>query len=1360
MKPLLLALLCFFCMVMQVSARPYNFMLSDKNLSSSLVNSIYQDRDGMIWISTENGLNRFDGTKVSIYKHEADNEHSLAHNYVRYMFEDADGNFFVGNYMGLQLYRRETDDFSALGTFADGSPLGASPSYITQMPSGEIYVSGNLVSQVTIRDGVPLFQTPSWEGFPTQMTGELKLDKEGGLWCQKMNDGVYCVHPDGKTERFADKAPFDQSMSIMRDTEGDIYIQTTSNDLYKLNSENRSWKKVNASRISSANLKCIFRYDATHLLIGTDGNGLKMIDETTGQVSDYTVDLPALSSKYLKVHQIMRDRDGDLWMALFLKGVARIPMRQSNFEYIGSQSSSSNLVGASSISSLLSDHNGQIWVGTDGEGLYRLQPNLTSSYHYATTTDGGSMPAIVLSLFEDSEGTIWVGSYDEGCGRIDSRTSNFASCGSLFHRKGIMASRIYGFAEDALHRVWVASLGHGLFCYDLKSKRVIEELSFLDGVNLWETCLLLTTDNHLLIGTYDGLYEIDLNQEKLAPRHVFDRSIIFSLYEDASHRLWAGSSTGLISFDLSTDKQTLYTLNDGLAGNTAYSIIGDASNTLWIGTNHGISHFLPDTHTFNNYADADGLQGNEFSKNVCCVDLKQRLWFGGAYGITYFAPEDVHDNIAQLHVRITGFYLNNQPVRANSLSGGKRVVEGAIHNAREFQLAHANNSFSIELSSVEFSDPDLLRFQYSMNGSDWTSLPQGSHLVSFSELQPGKFVFRYKVTDGQNESLPEEVTIVIRPDWWESPLAKLCYVLLALLIIVLMAYQARRQYNVHQTMLMQKHAHEIDEAKLRFFTNITHEIRTPMTLIMSPLRKLLDTDKDPSRQKDYLTMHRNARMLLQLANQLLDIRKIDNKQMKLFFCETDILAQLQELCDFFNPIAENKRIAFHYDHKGLENFHLWVDPGYFNKIVINLLSNAFKYTPEGGHVSLSVSQVMKEGVEYARIAVQDDGVGISPEDLEHIFERFYRTKSAHLSADGNGIGLHLTRSLVTLHHGTIHAENNAEGQGTTFAVLLPMGKEHLREEEISTEVRQESAAGERLTDDPVLEPAAVQPEETHVTARTKYRLMVVDDDDEIRSYLRNELSADFHIQECANGQEALQLIFKQKPDLVISDVMMPLIDGFTLCQRIKQNISLNHIPVILLTAKADQESNIEGLDSGADAFLSKPFYIEILRRTALNLVKSRSQLRNAFNGKQVQEDKLENIEMRTANDKLMDRIMRCLNQNLKNPDFSIDDLCSEVGISRVHLYRKLKELTNQSPRDFIRNVRLKQAERLLLRDSYSINEIAEAVGFSRANNFSAAFKEQYGYSPLQWKAMQLEKGVTAESAEESESKETEAEKPE
>ncbi len=1331
-----------FAFSMGLSARPYSFMLSDKELSSNLINTVYQDRDGIIWIATENGLNRYDGTKVTIYTHEKGNPHSLAHNYVTYIYEDSHGNFYVGTYSGIQLYRRDRDDFTEIGRFGDGSRMQYSPSHIVEYRNRRVFSTGSQICEITVKEGKLELQLPNWD-FIDGITGRVFPDSIGRVWTKHNDGNLICIQQDGTVIRSAINNQ-QTITNLLSDNHNNLYLQTTQLDLLKFDYTTEDWNKINRSKISNSTLKCIYRLDDTHILIGTDGNGIKHLDEVTGEVTDYAVDLPYLSSKHLKVHQIMCDRDGGLWLALFLKGVARIPSpkQQSSFHYMGSQSYASNLVGTSSISALLSDRHEQMWVGTDGEGIYLINKELKTSQHLHSTNDGGSIPTIIQGLYEDSEGNIWVGSYDEGCGIIHPQTFAYRDCSQLFRREGNIATRVFAFQEDHNQHIWVGSMGQGLFCYDMKTHRTIPNMCFgiSQGLNLWQTSLLLTSDNQLLIGTYDGVFVLDLNQAAPRPRQLFDRSIIFSLYEDQDHNFWAAGDAGITKFTLDSISET-FNAETGLAGNVAYSIIGDSENTLWIGTNRGLSHFWPKQGTFINYTDGDGLQGNEFSKNSCTSDSKGRLWFGGAYGINYFYPTQITTEQKVLKARISAFYLNNNPINSATLSGGEPIIEGSVYDAHHFSLLHQDNAFSIELSTVGFTEPDAVRYQYRVNNNDWTSLPQGSHQVSFGGLHPGTLRFQFKAIQNQQESETEEIHITIRPYWWESSLAQTIYLLLVFLFLGTLFYQMRLHYHARSQMMEEKHAHEIDEAKLRFFTNITHEIRTPMTLIVSPLQKLISTDFDPIRQQAYQTMKRNANMLLQLVNQLLDIRKIDNNQMRLDFQETEILSLVNNLVEFFVPTAESKHIQFEYTHEGLQSLKLWVDPNYFNKIIINLLSNAFKYTPANGKVSLSITidPLLQDGQQHVLIQVSDDGIGIAPEERELIFDRFYRASNANLSADGNGVGLHLTRSLVTLHHGTIHADENQMGKGTIFTVRLPIGNAHLSEAEkthkdaVPDTLTTESNSLMAITDEQDEEQAR------STSPRTRFKLMIVDDDTEIRSYLSNELSRDFRITECENGQQAIQEIFRDKPDIVISDIMMPQVDGLTLCQRIKSNIGLNHIPVILLTAKADQESNLAGLDSGADAYITKPFFIEILRSTALNLVRSRNKLRNTYSGNQTQEDKLETIDLPSPNDKLQERIMRSINQNLSNPDFAVDELCADVGISRVHLYRKLKELTNQSPRDFIRNIRLKQAEILLLKeDSYSVNEIAEAVGFRRPNNFSAAFKEQYGYPPLQWRAMRKE----------------------
>lgn len=1342
MKRRLIVSLLFLLLTfgVQIIARPYSLMLSDKQLSSSLINNVYQDRDGMIWVATENGLNRYDGTKVTTYCKEEGNPNSLTHNYVTFVYEDKAGNFYVGTYIGIQLYRRETDDFSEVGTFEDGASMQFSPSHVTETLDGKVYCTGSQLCEMKVVDGHIVLSDVKWNDVKG-ITGRIHTDRSGCLWTKHGDGSIMRIHPNGVEERpkINEMGTFTQ---VLSDAKSNVYLQSDKQDLYKYNQQNETWSQINRQYICSSTFKCIFRLDDYHILIGTDGSGIKMLNEATGEVSDYQIDLPNISSSHLKVHQIIKDKDGDLWLGLFLKGVSRIPMRQSTFYYLGSQSVASNLVGFSSISAICADRKGQMWVGTDGEGVFVVDDQQSSSKHIRSGNEGGQLPAIIQALYEDSEGMIWVGSYDGGCGRLNPQTLQYQDMTTLFRLGDNVATRVFAFKEDSEHRLWIATMGLGLFCYDLRARKVLPKYCFNLDINLWETTLLITTNNHLLIGTYDGVYDLDLNDAMPKPQQLFGRSIVFSLYEDEQFQLWAAGDAGLTRFSLEGDVFQVIDADKGLAGNVAYSVIGDLSRSLWIGTNRGLSCFNPSDSSFTNYIDGDGLQGNEFSKNVCCRDKEGRLWFGGANGINYFHPSQVRVLQRPLHVRLTAFYLNNKPVNASTLSGGKPIVSGPVHKAKEFTLLHEDNAFSVEISTTEFTNPWSVRYLYSINGSDWTLLPEGSHLVSFGAVRPGEYHLRFKAVQNHTESPVEEVVITIRPYWWESGWAKLGYALAALLLIAAFLYQVQRRYQAHRQMDLQKHAHEIDEAKLQFFTNITHEIRTPMTLIMSPLQKLISTDQNPARQQAYQTMQRNANMLLQLVNQLLDIRKIDNHQMRLQFRETEILGLMDGLIEFFGPIAENKRIQFEFKHLGLDRLNVWVDPGYFNKIIVNLLSNAFKYTPADGRVVLrvAVDSSRQDGKDEVLITVSDTGIGIAPEERELIFDRFYRASNAGLSADGNGVGLHLTRSLVTLHHGTIQVSENEEGKGSVFTVRLPLGNSHLSAEEMVV----------APTDEPVKDevPVSVIDPETTVKSnapRTKYHLMVVDDDTEIRSYLCRELASDFHITECENGQQALQEMFRNKPDIVISDIMMPQVDGLTLCQRIKDNIGLNHIPVILLTAKADQESNLAGLDSGADAYITKPFYIEILRSTALNLVKSRSQLRNTYNGQQSQEDKLKEIDLPSPDSKLLERIMRSVNDNLSNPDYSVDVLCNDVGISRVHLYRKLKELTNQSPRDFIRNIRLKQAERLLLKEeAYSVNEIAEAVGFSRPNNFSAAFKELYGYPPLQWKAMKKEESSAEE----------------
>ena len=807
--------------------------------------------------------------------------------------------------------------------------------------------------------------------------------------------------------------------------------------------------------------------------------------------------------------------------------------------------------------------------------------------------------------------------------------------------------------------------------------------------------------------------------------------VIYALYEDLHHNIWVGTSQGLKQLNPQTQKVRKYTISDGLPSNSISAIEGDANGNLWISTNFGISRFNPSTQTFVNFYASDGLQGNEFSKGVSFASTKGKIIFGSTSGITYFNPGEITSPNKKPEIRITDFYVHDKAVRLGMKSGRYDIVTTSVTNSDKFHLSHKDNSISIELSAMEFYSPERISYSYTFNSNTWVNLQSGVNRISFSELTPGIYHFQVKARDYNSYSEIKILTIIISPPWYVSWWAKTIYCLTAVIITIFIIVQIRQRYRARQEMLEHIHAEQLNEAKLQFFINISHEIRTPMSLIISPLQKLMATDYDTERQQSYNIIYRNAERLLRLVNQLMDIRKIDKGQMQLKFQETDIVSFIQDLHYTFAYQANTKHIKLDF-HSEVKELKAWIDPKNFDKVILNILSNAFKFTPENGNIQIRLctgndpNAAEKALSRYFEISIEDDGIGINETELERIFDRFYQIRNSQNNSNiGTGIGLHLTRSLVELHHGSITVENNQGTPGCRFIVRLPLGKEHLKPEEIdNSAVKQDSVhITTALPTTPLIETSP----KTH--SKSKYRVLIVEDDDEIRRYICQELGRDFHMQECRNGKEAFTYILKKTPDLIISDIMMPEMDGMTLCSKVKQNINTNHIPVILLTAKSREEDNLEGLSIGADAYITKPFSIEILRQSTFNLIKSRERLRNNFQGNQTQKERMQELEIESPDERLLDRIMKVINDNIANPELNVEMVAETVGISRVHLHRKLKELTNQSTRDLIRNLRLKQAATLLAKKRQSINEVAALTGFTNVAYFSTAFKELYGMTP-------------------------------
>lgn len=1336
MKNALSVLLLFLSSLLCHGQSPKLFT-ADRELSSSLINHIYQDRSGFIWIATEDGLNRYDGAKFTIYKHEPNNEHSLAHSFVRTVFQDSKGHLLIGTYLGIQMYDPATDNFTPLAKWENGDVLESNIGSIIERKNGEIWVSGNVMCRIIIGDNQLTAQRID---VPISSLGYMIEDKHQNIWTAKGEEGLYRISPDNRLSLFLSK---DNGYlnSICEDSQGNIYVGSVRKGLFRYDKKLDTF--IHLENKEKKELPICFLYSATpnEVYIGTDGLGMTIFNNKTHEITKYQFDNSYFDSSTSKIHSILKDNSGNLWLAIYQKGVIMIPARTNSFKYIGCKSMDKNIIGSSCITSFCKDYNNILWIGTDNDGIYAITEAGERIKHFSHTNQPNSVPSTVIKLYEDSEHTMWVGSFINGMGKLDKQTGLCSYQYKLVDKNNNYIQRVYDFAEDKDKRLWVATMGFGLFYYDLKTKEFSSVQSNTSRINEWIGCLHYSRDNKLYVGTYDGINCIDLNSSDYQNNRILAQHVIYSIHEDAHGIIWIGSSEGLHSWNKQTQEMTSYTTADGLPSNTIYAIEGDENDFLWISTNAGISQFQKKNKKFINYYVGDGLQGNEFYKNASFKDSKGTIWFGGMNGITYFNPQDIVNPAKKWTIRITDFFLHNKPVRKGMKSGIHNIINCPVFDADEFYLSYKDNVFSIEFATLELNAPEHINYLYSINDEKWISLPKGVNRISFSNLEPGTYNFKIKAQDNTIGSNIKEIFIYISPAWYASWWAKCIYFLLLSIIIFIIILQIKHRYRMHQEMLQHIHAEQINEAKLQFFINISHEIRTPMSLIISPLQKLIKNEESNERLKVYHVIYRNAERILNLVNQLMDIRKIDKGQMLLKFQEVNIIPFIEDLSTSFGQQANTKHIQLEV-HYSLQELNVWIDTANFDKVILNILSNAFKFTPEKGKIDITIRSGENDTEpkplnQYAEIIISDTGTGIEEEEKEHIFERFYQIRNSHHNPKGGtGIGLHLTRSLVELHHGKVYVENNENQPGCRFIIHLPLGKKHLRPEEIDNNVKDNPVF---MTAPSTITPMIESEEDKKVRVKSKYHVLIVEDDEEIRNYICSEFADRFHIMESCNGKEALELIFKKTPDLVISDIMMPEMDGFTLCKKIKQNVNLNHIPVILLTAKTREEDNLEGLNIGADAYLTKPFNIDILEKTAENLINTRHQLRKVFTGQQSQEHKVQKLEVKSPDEKLMERIMKVINDNISNPNLTIETITAEVGISRVHLHRKLKELTNQTTRDFIRNIRLKQAAQLLSEKQHTISEIAMLTGFTDPNNFSTTFKELYGMPPSQYMKEQLGK---------------------
>lgn len=1335
---MILFLSCSLC----ARARNEKFFSSEKEISSNLCNHIFQDSKGYVWIATEDGLNKFDGINFTIYRNNGVKSGEIRNNYINTLNEDTKGRLWIGTCAGLQLYNRLTDSFKDVIVRTNSEVAYPFVTSIVESFNKDVWVATSGNGIIIVRNNVTLDHLKTDTKFSQLLRDDhiekLFEDSSGRMWISTKSKGLFYFN--SRTNRLTainnGHCIINDATDMCEDYKGNIFVSTRISGLYRLGPKDKTFElvpyKQGYNSIKIVSLLSLNKKKA--LLVGSDGQGMKEFDYSTKTLVDSQPTMTMFDFSKAKIHCLLSDKDDNLWLGLFQKGVLLLSGNSCKFDYYGYKSVKHNSIGSCCILSIFVDKRGVVWVGTDNDGIYAIDGKGNQLKHFNNNpNDIRTVPPIIECIYEDSESNLWVGSFLGGMGKVDKNTGAFDRISDLYKLcPEEYSNSVSCIVEGDNKDLWIGTFGSGFFRRNLKTGAIMRYSteSKSDIPQNWITCLMKDRKGNIWIGTNTGLGCFDKSKGAFVnykrDLSLFKTLGIFSLYEDEKGYLWVGTVDGLYRYSPSRRKYVHYTVRNGLPDNTICGIQEDEHHDLWISTHHGLSKYVRDGNRFYNYNTSDGIQGAEFWYKASFKDRKGRLYFGGSNGITAFNPDDIISTRRRPIVSLANFYVSGNQISIGELLKKNEDVGMDINNVDDITLEHNENTFSLEFTTFEFANPERIYYRYRILelGNKWSITREGINIITYSELDPGSYTLQVQAVDLNEISNIKTFHIHISHPWYSSWWAFCLWGLLITGLVIYLYLSARAYIAQREELNKKKNAEQINEAKLQFFMNLSHELRTPLTLITSPLEKLLSCHD--SNYEVYKVMYRNSLRILSLVNQLLDIRKIDKGHMPMHFQKIDMVKFIDDIVSYFSFQAKNKHITFAFLHDEGEVLAC-VDPRNFDKVLINILSNAFKYTDEFESINIRLQKVDETMV----IKVEDTGIGIDEDKTKLVFERFYQINNMQSNANfGTGIGLHLSKLLVELHHGTIEAERRTDvAHGSRFIIRMPVDNQNAlnaikdeRIEKASVLPMDAPLTGTMVEDENM-------PGVEHFTYKNKYDILIVEDEDDIRKYLMDELSCEYNVASCADGKEALNYILLHKPDLVVSDIMMPVMDGMELCKAVKRNSNTYHIPVILLTAKSTMENRLEGLGIGADAYIEKPFNVKLLKGEINSIIDNRNLIKKRQNSEDIIESEINPLDLKSNDEIIMERIMAAINDNISNPDFNVDILAESVGLSRAHLYRKVKDISHTSVKNLIRDIRLKQAAKLLKKRGLSISEVAYSVGFSNVNYFATVFKEVYGKTP-------------------------------
>lgn len=1294
-----------------------------EGLSESVVLASCQDGLGHMWFATQDGVNRYNGYDFTIYRNEPEDSTTIADNISKTIFRDSKDRMWFGTSKGLSLYDVETDVFRNHPSYDDGV------TGIAELEEGRtlMVASGGRLRIFNTERGV--WEDDKAVSLKESLGANILIRHESRIYVGTLQQGLFCYDIDkGELTRISSivcSRPI-QSMLV---AEGYLWMGTEGDGLFRISLEtkeviNYRHNSAEGRKITSNYVRALSTDIHGRLWVGTF-NGLCIIDKDaiTAIMSD-----PESRSRLSQssVRCISRDTQGGMWLGTWYGGINYWHPQRNRFRNIRRNTAGTS-INDDVVSCMTEDKDGNLWIGTKNGGV-NFYDSRSGKYTYFPTIQDNSVETLesndIKAIHIHTDGKVYVGAHAGGISIVNRAEKRITRCPGQDRSAPLDVYSIKASGDD---RLWLGTLS-GLKSFDTKTGVITDIRQDSQGkdipVNHIMT-ILKDSDGHLWIGGTEGACCLKEENGKLTLEELpfnMKGEIIQYIFEASTKVTWIATRNGLVSIDLNDGSTARYTRKEGLPSNIVHGIEEDESGRLWISTENGISCFNPFTGRFRNFTSNEGITNIPLNSKSHCRRQNGDMLFGGIYGITAFSPQQIEDNPFTPSPLIEKIQILNEPVRPDDKTG---ILDRNIMVTESVRLSHRQNSFTLEFSVANYLSGRHNIFAYMLEGADkeWTETEQRS--VSYSNLSHGRYRFLLKAAnnDGKWNDTPTILEIEVRPVWYKTLSACALWILLGLLAFV-GAYRFvidRKERENRNELEKQEKAHQEDihQMKMRFFINISHEMRTPLTLIINPLQEMIAKSNDTWMQKQLKYVERNAKRLLHLVNQLMDYRRAELGVFKLKIKPENIHKIIKENWAYYEKLALKKKIRYSLI-SDLEGKLLHIDGQYLELILNNLLSNAFKYT-ESGEISITAT----EQDSNLSISVSDTGRGIPEGEQGKIFDRFYQSDNQHI---GSGIGLSLVQRLVELHHGQIKLQSEV-GKGSVFTILLPLSLSAYSQEEIYNSEQPETHTS-NSPDMYMIDTERQEEESSEPETKKRGRILIAEDNDEVRTYMKNGLSKMFDITLAKNGEEAVQMLKENEPDLVVTDMMMPVMDGKKLCMHIKQNISTSHIPVIMLSAKTDSKDELDALKSGADDFMTKPFSMPVLIAKIQNMLRTLHHIHDkATNSMDISPEK---ISFNTMDEEFLTKAIEIVKSHIDDTNFSTTEFAGAMNMSRSNLHLKLKALTGESALDFIRKIRFKEACELLKDGRFSISEISDMVGFNTPSYFATCFKKYMGCLPTEY----------------------------